>query len=313
MTKYLLNRLVQFVTVLFGVSLAVFSLVHLVPGDPIRVALGTRYTPESYEALLVASGLDRPLYIQYFDYVLSLLRGDFGISFRSGEPVADLLFGRLPATLSLAGFGIFFALAVALPLGVAAALKVGKPIDGAIRFISQLGVSLPDFWTAMLLILLFSATLQLLPSSGYVPITEDFWQWLRHVAIPGGTIGLIAAAIITRYVRSAVLEVVNADYVRTAVAKGIPFRVVLFSHILKNSLTPILTIAGVQFATMLGGVIVVEVVTAWPGLGRLVFDSVSTRDYPVIQGAVMLIALVFLVVNLIVDLILAKTDPRVLR
>lgn len=313
MTKYALNRLVQFITVLFGVSLAVFALVHLVPGDPIRVALGTRYTPESYEALRAASGLDRPLHIQYFEYVVGLLQGNFGISFRSGEPVADLIFGRLPATLSLAAFGILFALAVALPLGVIAALKAGKPIDGFIRFVSQLGVSLPDFWTAMLLILLFSATLQWLPSSGYVPISEDFGRWLLHVLIPGGTVGLIAAAIITRYIRSAVLEIVNADFVRTANAKGIPFFVVLVSHVLKNALTPILTITGVQFATMLGGVIVVEVVTAWPGLGRLVFDAVSARDYPVIQGAVMLIALVFLTVNLIVDLALAKVDPRVLK
>ena len=313
MAKYVLNRLVQFITVLFGVSLAVFALVHLVPGDPIRVALGTRYTPESYEKLLAASGLDRPLVEQYFDYISNLFQGDFGISFRSGEPVAQLIFDRLPATASLAAFGIIFALVIAIPLGVIAALRAGKASDGLIRFVSQLGVSLPDFWTAMLLILLLSATWQLLPSSGYVPITENFWEWLQHVIIPGSTVGLIAAAIITRYVRSAVLEIVNSDFVRTAKSKGIPFRKVLFSHILKNSLTPILTIAGVQFATMLGGVIVIEVVTAWPGLGRLVFDSVSTRDYPVIQGAVLLIAVVFLVVNLIVDLLLAKVDPRVLR
>lgn len=313
MTKYVLNRLVQFVTVLFGVTLAVFALVHLVPGDPIRVALGTRYTPESYEALRAASGLDRPLPVQYLDYMTGLFRGDFGISFRSGEPVADLIFQRLPATVSLASFGIFFALLLAIPLGVIAALRAGKAIDGFIRFVSQIGVSLPDFWTAMLLILLLSATWQLLPSSGYVPITDDPGEWLRHVIIPGSTVGLIAAAIITRYVRSAVLEIVNADFVRTAKSKGIPFSWVLRSHILKNSLTPILTIAGVQFATMLGGVIVVEVVTAWPGLGRLVFDSVATRDYPVIQGAVLLIAVIFLVVNLAVDLILAKVDPRVLR
>ena len=313
MIRYALNRIVQFITVLFGVTLAVFALVHLVPGDPIRVALGTRYTPESYEALLAASGLDRPLLTQYLDYISGLFRGDFGISFRSGEPVADLIFDRLPATVSLATFGIAFALVVAIPLGVIAALRAGKAVDGVVRFVSQLGVSLPDFWTAMLLILLLSATWQLLPSSGYVPFGEDPLGWLEHVIIPGSTVGLIAAAIITRYVRSAVLEIVNADFVRTARSKGIPFYRVLLSHILKNSLTPILTIAGVQFATMLGGVIVVEVVTAWPGLGRLVFDSVAARDYPVIQGSVLLIALIFLVVNLVVDLLLAKVDPRVLR
>ena len=301
------------VVVLFGVSIAVFALVHLVPGDPIKVALGTRYNEETYQALLVASGLDRPLLEQYFSYIFGLLQGDFGISFRSGAPVAEVLFERVPATLSLATFGIVLAILIAIPLGVIAALNDGKAADGGIRVFSQIGVSLPDFWTAMLLILLLSATWQLLPSSGYVPITEDPVQWLRHLAIPGMTIGLIASSIITRYVRSSVLEIVNSDHVRTAESKGLSRSRVIRQHILRNALPPIMTISGVQFATMLGGVIVVEVVVAWPGLGRLVFDAVATRDYPVIQGVVMLIAVAFLLINLLVDVLQAKLDPRVLR
>lgn len=301
------------VVVLFGVSIAVFALVHLVPGDPIKVALGTRYNEETYQALLVVSGLDRPLLEQYFSYIFGLLQGDFGISFRSGAPVAEVLFERVPATLSLATFGIVLAILIAIPLGVIAALNDGKAADGGIRVFSQIGVSLPDFWTAMLLILLLSATWQLLPSSGYVPITEDPVQWLRHLAIPGMTIGLIASSIITRYVRSSVLEIINSDHVRTAESKGLSRSRVIRQHILRNALPPIMTISGVQFATMLGGVIVVEVVVAWPGLGRLVFDAVATRDYPVIQGVVMLIAVAFLLINLLVDVLQAKLDPRVLR
>lgn len=313
MIRYVARRISHMVVVLFGVSIAVFALVHLVPGDPIKVALGTRYNEETYQALLVASGLDRPLLEQYFSYIFGLLQGDFGISFRSGAPVAEVLFERVPATLSLATFGIVLAILIAIPLGVIAALNDGKAADGGIRVFSQIGVSLPDFWTAMLLILLLSATWQLLPSSGYVPITEDPVQWLRHLAIPGMTIGLIASSIITRYVRSSVLEIINSDHVRTAESKGLSRSRVIRQHILRNALPPIMTISGVQFATMLGGVIVVEVVVAWPGLGRLVFDAVATRDYPVIQGVVMLIAVAFLLINLLVDVLQAKLDPRVLR
>jgi len=313
MIKYVARRISHMVVVLFGVSIAVFSLVHLVPGDPIRVALGTRFNEETYQALLVSSGLDRPLLEQYVSYIFGLLQGDFGVSFRSGGPVSEVLFERLPATVSLAGFGIILAILIAIPLGVIAALNDGKAADGGIRVFSQIGVSLPDFWTAMLLILLLSATWQILPSSGYVPFGEDPVQWLRHLIIPGLTIGLIASSIITRYVRSSVLEIINSDHVRTAESKGLSRSRVIRQHVLRNALPPIMTISGVQFATMLGGVIVVEVVVAWPGLGRLVFDAVATRDYPVIQGVVMLIAVAFLLINLLVDVLQARLDPRVLR
>ena len=308
---FLGRRLLFSAVVLLGVLVLVFLLVQLVPGDPIRLALGTRYTQEAYDALRAASGLDRPLGEQFLSYVGSALTGDLGVSFRSGEPVTQLLLQRLPATVSLALVGIGIALLIAVPAGIWSALHEGRVSDAIIRVTSQLGVSVPDFWMGMLLILLFSTTLGLLPSSGYVPITEDVGGWARRVALPGLTVGLVAAAIMTRYISSAVLEVASMSYVRTARSKGLPAGVVVGRHVLRNALVPVLTIAGIQLATILGGVIVVEVVFAWPGLGRLVYDSVAARDYSMIQGSVLLIAVMFLLINLLVDVLYALVDPRI--
>lgn len=309
--RFLVRRLAYSLVVLFGVLIVVFALVQLVPGDPVRIALGTRYTPEAYDALRAASGLDRPLLQQFFGYVSSALTGNLGVSFRNGDPVAGILLDRLPATASLAAFGIVVALLIALPAGIYSALREGRIGDVIVRVTSQFGVSIPDFWMGILLIALFSSTLGWLPTSGYRPLLEDPGGWLRHLVLPGLTVGLVAAAILTRYVRSAVLEVAAMGYVRTARSKGLPPKVVTFRHTVRNALVPILTITGIQLATILGGVIVVEVVFAWPGLGRLVFNSVASRDYPVIQGAVLLIAVLFLAVNLVVDMLYAVVDPRI--
>lgn len=309
--RFLIRRLAYSLVVLFGVLIVVFALVQLVPGDPVRIALGTRYTPEAYDALRAASGLDRPLLQQFFGYVGSALTGDLGVSFRNGDPVAGILLDRLPATASLAAFGIVVALLIALPAGIYSALREGRLGDVIVRVTSQFGVSIPDFWMGILLIALFSSTLGWLPTSGYRPLLEDPGGWLRHLVLPGLTVGLVAAAILTRYVRSAVLEVAAMGYVRTARSKGLPPKVVTFRHTVRNALVPILTVTGIQLATILGGVIVVEVVFAWPGLGRLVFNSVASRDYPVIQGAVLLIAVLFLAVNLVVDMLYAVVDPRI--
>jgi peptide/nickel transport system permease protein len=309
--RFLARRLAYSFVVLIGVLILVFALVQLVPGDPVRIALGTRYTPEAYGALRAASGLDRPLLQQFFGYVGSAFTGDLGVSFRNGDPVVDILLDRLPATVSLAAFGIVVALLIALPAGIWSALHEGRVSDAVVRVTSQFGVSIPDFWMGILLIALFSTTLGWLPTSGYRPLLEDPGGWLRHLVLPGLTVGLVAAAILTRYVRSAVLEVAAMGYVRTARSKGLSPRVVTFRHTVRNALVPILTITGIQLATILGGVIVVEVVFAWPGLGRLVYNSVAARDYPVIQGAILLIAVLFLVINLIVDLLYAVVDPRI--
>ena len=309
--RFLVRRLIYSLVVLVGVLVVVFALVHLVPGDPVRVALGTRYTPEAYAALRSASGLDRPLAEQFFSYARSAVTGDLGVSFRNGDPVTLTLLDRLPATVSLAVVGIVIALLIAIPAGIWAALHEGRLSDAIVRIGSQFGVSIPDFWMGILLIGLFAATLGWLPTSGYQPLMTNPAGWLRHVILPGVTVGIVAAAIMTRYVRSAVLEVASMGYVRTAKSKGLPPRVVTFRHIMRNALVPVLTITGIQLATILGGVIVVEVVFAWPGLGRLVYNSVAARDYPVIQGAVLLIATIFLTINLLVDVLYAVVDPRI--
>ena len=309
--RFVARRLLYSAVVLFGVLVLVFALVHLVPGDPVRIALGTRYTPEAYEALRTASGLDRPIVSQFFGYVGSALTGDLGVSFRNGNPVTVTLMERLPATVSLGLAGILIALAIALPAGIFAALREGRISDAIVRVTSQFGVSIPDFWMAILLIALFSTTLGWLPTSGYRPLFEDPVGWLRHIALPALTVAVVAAAIMTRYVRAAVLEVAAMGYVRTARSKGLSPRVVTFRHTVRNALVPILTITGIQLATLLGGVIVVEVVFAWPGLGRLVYNAVAARDYPVIQGAVLLIATLFLMINLLIDMLYAVVDPRI--
>jgi peptide/nickel transport system permease protein len=310
-TRFLARRLLYSAVVLIGVLVVVFALVHLVPGDPVRIALCTRYSPQAYDALRSATGLDKPIVEQFFSYIGSALTGDLGVSFRNGDPVTVILLERLPATISLALAGIVIALLIALPAGIWSALREGRVSDALIRVASQFGVSVPDFWMGILLIALFATTLGWLPTSGYQPLLDNPGGWLRHIALPALTVGLVAGAIMTRYVRSAVLEVASMGYVRTARSKGLPPRVVTFRHTVRNALIPVLTITGIQLATILGGVIVVEVVFAWPGLGRLVYNAVAARDYPVIQGAVLLIAALFLLINLIVDVLYAVVDPRI--
>lgn len=309
--RFVLRRLGYSLVVLFGVIVVVFAMLQLVPGDPIRLALGTRFTQEAYDALLARSGLDQPVPVQFANYLAGVVGGDLGVSFRSGQPVTELILGRLPATLSLALVAILIGLLIAVPAGIWSALREGKLSDAIVRVSSQLGVSLPDFWLGVLLILLFSATLGWLPSSGYRPLLEDPAGWARHVILPATTSGVISAAIMTRYIRSAVLEVKSSGYVRTARSKGLHSRIVVGRHIVRNALIPILTITGIQLATILSGLMVIEVVFAWPGLGRLIYDSVLARDYPVVQGAVLLVAAMFLLVNFIVDVLYAVVDPRI--
>lgn len=311
MRRFVLRRVAQAAVVLLGVSLVVFLLVQLVPGDPVRVALGTRFDPETYAALRERAGFDQPLPQQYLSYVGGALTGDLGVSFRTGQPVSTALADRLPATLSLALCGLLVALCIAVPLGVVSAMRSGSLADHVATVVSQVGVSIPDFWMAILLILVLSGGLGLLPPSGYVPLFEDPVGWASHMVLPAVTIGVVSGAILTRFIRAAVLESLGQDHVRTARSKGLAEGVVLRRHVLRNALIPIITVTGVQMASLLGGVIVVEVIFAWPGLGRLTLDAVEARDYPVVQGAVLLVAALFLLVNLAVDLLYAAVDPRI--
>lgn len=311
MRGFLVRRVAQSLLVLVGVTFVVFLLLQLVPGDPVRVALGTRYDQATYEALRERSGLDRPLPVQYLSYVGNAVTGDLGVSFRSGQPVTTIVLERLPATVSLAMSALVLALLVAFPLGVLSALRSGSAFDHGSRVFSQLGVSVPDFWMGIMLIIVVSGVLGWLPPSGYVALTEDPLGWIEHVTLPAVTVGLVGASILTRFIRSSVLEVLSEDFVRTADAKGLRPRVVVVRHILRNAMLPVVTVTAVQFASLLGGVIVIEVLFAWPGLGRLTYDAVQARDYPVLQGAVLLVAALFLLVNLAVDVLYARLDPRI--
>ena len=311
MTRYLVRRAGQAVIVLFGVSVAVFSIIHLVPGDPVRLALGTRFDQDTYDALVARSGLDDPVVVQYVNWLGDAVRGDLGVSFRSGRPVSEVILERLPATVSLAGGAILVALAIALPLGLISALRPRSAVDYVATFVSQAGISIPDFWLGIVAILVFALTLGWLPSSGYVGVTDDPVEWARHLILPAVVVGTVSGAIHTRFVRSSALEALGQDYTRTARSKGLPPRTIVRRHVLRNALVPVVTVTGIQLAYLLSGVVVIEVVFAWNGLGQLALQAVETRDYPLLQGAVLLFAVVFLVVNLAVDLIYAAIDPRI--
>jgi peptide/nickel transport system permease protein len=310
-TGYLVRRVAQSVVVLLGVSVVVFALVHLVPGDPIRVSMGTRFNQAAYDQLRERAGFDLPLPVQYGRYLAGAATGDLGVSFRSGRPVTTTLVDRLPATLSLAGAALIVALVIAVPLGIVSAVRSGSKLDYAATVFSQAGISIPDFWMGIMLILVFGGVLKWLPPSGYASPLSDPVQWLRHLILPAVTVGVVSGSILTRFVRSAVLESLGEDYTRTARSKGLPEHTVVTRHVLRNALVPIITVTGLQLAYLLGGVIIVEVIFAWPGLGQLALIAVENRDYPVLQGAVLLVAAIFLLINLLVDLLYAAVDPRI--
>jgi len=309
---YLLRRLGTLVLVLFGVSLVTFAIIPLLPGSPARVTLGVQATPEAVATLERQMGLDRPLPVQYLSWISGIvLRGDFGESLISRQPIASEVTRRLPATLTLAFVALLIGLAIAIPAGFLSAIKPGSARDLGVSVMSQLGVSVPDFWMGILLILLFSETLGWLPSSGYRPLSDGFVAWGRHVLLPATTVGIISGSIMARFVRSALLEVLSQDYVRTAHAKGVPRATVLRKHVMRNAAISIATIVGLQMATLLSAVVVVEIIFAWPGLGQLALTATLQRDYPALQAAVLLAAVAFTFVNLLTDLSYTLLDPRV--
>jgi peptide/nickel transport system permease protein len=312
-TGYLLRRIGQSLVVLAGVSVIVFALVQFVPGDPVRLALGTRFDQDTYDALLERSGLDQPLFQQFFTWLGGALTGDLGVSFRSGDPVTVLILERLPATVTLAFASLVVALLIAVPLGTISALHPRSAVDRVATVFSQFGISVPEFWMGIVLILVFAGTLGWLPTGGYVPLTEDPLGWLRRLIMPAVVTGVVSGSVLTRFVRSSVLEALGSDHVRTAEAKGLPRRQVFTWHVLRNALLPLVTVTGVQLAYLLSGVVVVEIVFSWPGLGQLALQAVQARDYPVLQGAILLFALVFLLINLVVDLLYTAIDPRIRR
>lgn len=310
-TRYLLQRLLTTLVVLFGITFVVFMIIQLVPGDPARVILGIAASKENVAALRERLGLNEPVWIQYGSWLAGLFRGDLGDSLITGQPVIDQIWQRLPATLTLAGAGLVIGLLIALPAGIISALKPRSGIDLAASVFSQVGVSVPDFWLGILLVLLFSLSLGWLPSQGYTPIGESFVEWFKHLILPALTVGVISGSIQTRFIRSAMLEVLHEDYIRTARAKGLAETIVVNRHALRNAMITIVTIIGLQLTALLSAVVVVEVVFSWPGLGRLSLEAVLDRDYPLLQGTTFTIATLLALINLGTDLLYAFIDPRI--
>jgi ABC-type dipeptide/oligopeptide/nickel transport system permease component len=303
LSEALVGRLAAAALVVLGVCTLVFLLIHLVPGDPVEAMLGEGARPADRAALTAALGLDRPLGEQYLSYLARLSRLDLGQSFVYQRPVADLLAERLPATLTLAAVALGLALLLAVPLGVLAACRRGLALDGAAMGFSLLGSSIPNFWLGPLLILVFSLWL------GWTPVSGR--EGPASLILPALTLGTSLAAILARMVRSSVLEVLGEDYIRTARAKGLSPAAVLWGHALRNAWLPVLTLVGLQLGGLLGGAVITETVFAWPGVGSLLVEAIQGRDYPVVQGCVLLISLAYVLVNTGTDLVSAWVDPRI--
>jgi peptide/nickel transport system permease protein len=302
-TGYIISRLSSALLVVLGVVCIVFFLIHLVPGDPVEVMLGESAHPADRAALRVALGLDLPLQEQLFNYFRGLAEMDLGQSLHSQRPISGILADRLPATLELAAYALLFALVIAIPLGIVAATRKDSMADiGAMSF-SMLGVSIPNFWMGPILILVFSLWLGVTPVSGRGGV--------ETVILPAITLGTALAAILARMVRSSLLEVLNEDFVRTARAKGLPESRVIWRHAMRNAWLPVITLLGLQLGALLGGAVITETVFSWPGLGSLLVESIQKRDYPVVQGCVLVISLAYVVVNTLTDLVYAAIDPRI--
>lgn len=331
MLTYSLKRILSLIPVLIGMTLIVFAIIHAIPGDPAQVILGQRATKESIEALTAQLGLDRPWYIQYFDYIKSLIQGDLGTSLRTRGPINEEIWPYLIATAELAFAAMVIAVIIGVNAGIVSAWFSNSWFDYVAMVIALVGVSMPIFWLGLMGQWLFSIELGWLPTTGREnvrdPITsithfylldtllqgrfDQFAVAARHLILPSMALATIPMAIIARMTRSSMLEVMKSDYIRTARAKGLPMFWVVYKHSLKNAVIPVLTIIGLQTGLLLGGAILTETIFGWPGIGRYLYDAISYRDYPVIQSGILIIAGIFVLINLIVDLLYAFVDPRI--
>jgi peptide/nickel transport system permease protein len=322
--RYVANRLLLLIPVLLGITVLVFLLLHLIPGDPAVVLLGQNASPEEVARLQRVLGLNKPLPVQLGDYLLHVLEGDLGESIFQSRPVTTIVFGAMPATLELTIAALVIAACIGLPLGVLAAVRQNSVWDYGSMVLAQLGNSIPVFWLGILAILLFSVRLDLLPTFGRgepllsafrIGVTGGGWgtlsDSLQHLAMPAITLGFGAAALISRMVRASVLEVLGQDFIRTARAKGLHEGAVIVRHALRTALIPVVTIIGLQFGFLLGGAVITETVFAWPGVGRLMITAIGQRDFPLVQGAVLILALLFSLVNLVVDILYAWLNPQI--
>ena len=303
MLRFLARRLALTVLVLLGVATLVFSLIHLIPGDPAQAMLGEAASQKDVEALRQRLGLDRPLIQQYAAFLRGAVKGDLGTSFRTGEPVTSQIVERMPATLELAAAAMIVAICVAIPLGIAAAVKRGTLVDHTAMVLALSGVSIPNFWLGPLLAIVFAVELGWLPVSG-----RGTWA---HLALPAISLGAALAAILARMMRATLLEELRELYVVAARARGVSRARAVLRHAFRNSLIPVVTIIGLQFGAVLTGAVITETVFAWPGIGRLLIQSIGFRDYPLVQGCILLIAVTYVAVNLLTDLLYGVLDPRI--
>jgi peptide/nickel transport system permease protein len=314
MRNFVIQRLAALVPTLLGVSVIVFLVIHLIPGDTITAMIGTQYklTEAQAASLRAYFGLDKPLWEQYLRWILAAARGDLGFSVRSGQSVMSEILRSFPVTLELALFSMVIALTLGLPIGILSAVRRDTPVDLFGRLFALVGLALPNFWLGTLIILVLSVVFGIMPNSGdYVSFTEAPLKNLSQLFFPAITLGFAFTASIMRTTRSAMLEVLRQDYVRTARGKGVLERNVIVTHSLRNALIPLITIIGVEFGYLLGGAVIVENVFALPGIGRLIINGIDQRDYAVVQGTVLFVAICFVLINLLVDIIYAYSDPRI--
>ncbi len=311
MLRYLVRRLFFSVIVIGGVATLAFALLHLIPGDPVDAILGVEANPDTRAALASELGLDDPVIVQYGNWWKGVLQGDLGESVMTGQPVGELIRQRLPATIPLAMISMLIAISIAVPAGVLSAIKRNTWIDGLVSTIAFAGLSIPGFWLGTLLILFFAVRWQWFPPGGYVSVLDDPIDGIRHLILPAIALGTTFAAVLTRMIRSSLLEVLGRDYIRTARAKGQSESRILIRHALRNALIPAVTIVGVQAGFLLSGALVIEQIFSLPGIGRLTVQAVLDRDFPVLQGCIIVIATIFVVANLITDLIYVFLDPRI--
>ncbi|MEQ8484839.1 MAG: ABC transporter permease [Pseudomonadales bacterium] len=311
MLRFIAQRLLALIPLLLIVSLMVFSLVLLIPGDPAFLLAGEDATPEEVEAIREEMGLNDPVLVRYLAWLGALLQGDLGTSLFSDQPVLDVILERLPVTLSLALAAIVFSLAISIPAGVIAGTRPGSLVDRIVTVGSSVGLAVPNFWLGLMLVLMLAIWNPWFPATGYTALSHSVMGWWMHIALPAFTLGLSAAAILTRQLRGAMIDVMQQDYVRSARAKGLPYRKVVAKHALKNAAIPMVTILGLQTNSLLGGTVIVEQIFGMPGIGQLAVASVFTRDLPMIQGVVIMAVFVAVLVNLLVDLSYGYFNPKV--
>jgi len=311
MTRYISKRLIAMIPVLFLVSVIVFTLIRLIPGDPAIAMLGEEATPQMIASLRAEFGLDQPIPVQYAIWLGRVLRGDLGNSTRAHQPVTQAITERLPATIELTLLSLLISLTIAIPIGIISATQRNSKMDLLSTTLALMGVSMPNFFLALLLSFVFSLNLRLLPNIGYVPITQNLRENLIDMIMPAITLSAATLAIVARLTRSSLLEVLNLEYIRTARAKGLAERAIIIRHALKNAMIPVVTIVGLQVGALLGGAVITESIFVLPGVGKLAVDAIFSRDFPIIQGVVLFFSVVFLGVNLIVDVLYAFLDPRI--